>query len=234
MKEWIDYYDSDHAFYVSARHRDAHFRLLADQIIAALPSREARVLDYSCGEALDAARIAGHCGELILAEPAPNVRARLQARFGDVANIRIISLDDLPARADHSVDFALMNSVAQYMKPTELEAAFADIHRLLAPGGRFLLGDILAPRISALRDAAALVEFGWREGFARNALRGIVRMGLSDYRKLRTQLGLTRYDEAAILAKLGRTGFAARRLNRNIGHNRARMSFLATPVRTER
>lgn len=234
MKEWIDYYDSDHAFYVSARHRDAHFRHLADQFIASLPSREARVLDYSCGEALDAARIASHCAELILAEPAPNVRARLKARFGDVANIRIIALDDLPACEAHSVDFVMMNSVAQYMKPADLDAALAEIHRLIAPGGRLLLGDILAPRVSALHDAAALVEFGWREGFARDALRGIVHMGLSDYRKLRTNLGLTRYDEATILAKLGRAGFAARRLNRNIGHNRSRMSFLATPVRTER
>ena len=51
MKDWIDYYDSSHSIYVSARHRDLHFQLIADHIAAYVTSPDAVVIDYSCGPA---------------------------------------------------------------------------------------------------------------------------------------------------------------------------------------
>jgi len=101
------------------------------------------VLDYACGEALFAARVADACAGLYLAEPAPGVRGRLIARFAPNTKIRVRSLDDLRHMAERSVDLAVMNSVAQYMTPDELDAALAVIRRLLKPGGRLVLGDIL-------------------------------------------------------------------------------------------
>jgi hypothetical protein len=53
---------------------------------------------------------------------------------------------------------------------------------------------------------------------------------LSSYRRLRSSLGLTRYDEAAMIEKLAAAGFTARRAGENIGHIRARMTFLALPA----
>jgi hypothetical protein len=52
---------------------------------------------------------------------------------------------------------------------------------------------------------------------------------LSPYRRLRSTLGLRRYDEAAITAKLAAAGFSARRAPANIGHNTARTTFVARP-----
>ncbi len=95
MDDWIDYYDSTHTIYASKLHRDLHFQLIARDIIGYISSPDAVVLDYACGEALSAAKVAEACGKLILAEPAPGVRGRLIARFAPNTKIRVRSLDDL-------------------------------------------------------------------------------------------------------------------------------------------
>src|SRR3984893_2082666 len=94
MDDWIDYYDSTHTIYASRLHRDLHFQVIARDIIGYISSSEAVVLDYACGEALSAGRVAEACGKLILAEPAPGVRGRLIARFAPNTKIRVRSLDD--------------------------------------------------------------------------------------------------------------------------------------------
>ncbi len=230
MKDWIDFYDSDHSIYVSARHRDLHFALIADHIKAYVPSPDAIVIDYSCGEALSAQRVAEACGKLILAEPAANVRARLAARFRDNAKIEVRSLDDLAELPRHSADLVVMNSVAQYITPDGLDLAFARIHQLLKPTGRFVLGDVLKRRSNALTDAMALLRFGRSHGFFRDAMKGLLRTAMSDYRKLRSTLGLARYNEAEMIEKLKASGFSASRAKENLGHNRNRMTFVAVPV----
>ena len=62
MKDWVAYYDSDHSIYVNARHRDVHYARLADALAGYVPSRAAAVLDYGCGEALHADRVAAAAG----------------------------------------------------------------------------------------------------------------------------------------------------------------------------
>ena len=229
MKDWIDFYDSSHSIYVSARHRDLHFQLIADHISAYVPSRDAIVIDYSCGEALSAQRVAGACGQLILAEPAANVRARLAARFADNGKIKVCSLDELAGLPQHTADLLVMNSVAQYITPDELNLAFARIHALLKPTGRFVLGDVLRRRTTALTDAIALLRFGGKHGFFKDAVKGLLRTAMSDYRRLRTRLGLSRYREAEMIDKLQAAGFSAARAKENLGHNRKRMTFVAVP-----
>jgi ubiquinone/menaquinone biosynthesis C-methylase UbiE len=229
MDDWIDYYDSTHTIYVSKRHRDLHFRLIAQDIVGYISSPDAVVLDYACGEALSASKVADACGQLILAEPAPGVRGRLIARFAPNAKIQVRSLEELGQIEEKSVDFAVMNSVAQYMTPAELDAAFGLIRRLLKPGGRFVLGDILQPEIGMPRDVLALLRFGARHGFLRDALLGLISTALSDYRQLRARVGLQRYSEAEMLAKLAARGFTASRADSNLGHNPWRMTFVARP-----
>jgi ubiquinone/menaquinone biosynthesis C-methylase UbiE len=227
MDDWIDYYDSTHTIYVSKAHRDIHFEVIARDIIGYISSPAAVVLDFSCGEALSAGLVAEACANLILAEPAPGVRGRLIARFGPNTRIRVRSLDDLKHMTEQSVDLAIMNSVAQYMTPAELDAALAVIRRLLKPGGRLVLGDILRPEIGMARDVLALLRFGARHGFLKDAFYGLASTALSDYRQLRTRIGLQRYSEAEMLAKLAAAGFSSSRAPKNIGHNPWRMTFVA-------
>ncbi|KJC44953.1 methyltransferase [Bradyrhizobium sp. LTSP885] len=227
MDDWIDYYDSTHTIYASKLHRDLHFEVIARDIVGYIASPDAVVLDYACGEALSAVKVAEACGKLYLAEPAPGVRGRLIARFAPNITIRVRSLDDLRTMDENSVDLVVMNSVAQYMTSAELDSAFDVIHRLLRPTGRFVLGDILRPEVGMISDVLALLRFAATHGFLRDALIGLVSTALSDYRHLRNKVGLQRYGEDEMIAKLGAAGFSATRATRNIGHNPWRMTFVA-------
>jgi len=227
MDDWIDYYDSTHTIYASKLHRDLHFQMIASDMIGYIGSADAVVLDYACGEALSAARVAEACGKLILAEPAPGVRGRLIARFAPNTKIRVRSLDDIRNMEQKSVDLVVMNSVAQYMTPAELDSAFAVTKRLLKPSGRLVIGDILRPEVGIVRDVIALLRFARKHGFLRDALIGLVTTALSDYRQLRRRIGLQRYGENEMIAKLAAAGFSASRAHSNIGHNPWRMTFVA-------
>jgi SAM-dependent methyltransferase len=226
MDEWIDYYDSTHTIYASRLHRDLHFQIIARDIIGYISSPNAVVLDYACGEALSAAKVADACAKLYLAEPAPGVRGRLIARFAPNTKIRVRSLDDI-RKMDDAVDLVIMNSVAQYMTPEELDSAFAVVRRLLKPSGRLVLGDILRPDVGMARDVLALVKFARTHGFLKDAVYGLASTALSDYRQLRTRVGLQRYGESEMIEKLARAGFSAARAQQNIGHNPWRMTFVA-------
>jgi ubiquinone/menaquinone biosynthesis C-methylase UbiE len=227
MDDWIDYYDSTHTIYASKLHRDLHFQVIARDIIGYISSPDAVVLDYACGEALSASWVAEACGKLYLAEPAPGVRGRLIARFAPNTRIRVRSLDDLRKMAEKSIDLAVMNSVAQYMTPDELDSALAVIQRLLKPNGRLILGDILRPEVGMIRDVIALLRFALTHGFLKDALIGLVSTALSDYRQLRSRVGLQRYSEDEMAAKLESNGFTASKAHVNIGHNPWRMTFIA-------
>ncbi|SDT44490.1 class I SAM-dependent methyltransferase [Bradyrhizobium canariense] len=227
MDDWIDYYDSTHTIYASKLHRDLHFQLIARDIIGYISSPDAVVLDYACGEALSAAKVAEACGKLYLVEPAPGVRGRLVARFAPNTKIRVRSLEELRNMEEKSVDLAVMNSVAQYMTPAELDSAFVILRRLLKPTGRLIVGDILRPEVGMPRDVLALLRFAATHGFLRDALIGLISTALSDYRQLRTRVGLQRYSEDEMIAKLAACGFTASRAHSNIGHNPWRMTFVA-------
>jgi SAM-dependent methyltransferase len=226
---WLSFWDSSHSIYVNARHRDIHYFLIAQQIAALVPSSRARVLDYGCGEALHADRVAAAAGELLLCEGPPRVRAGIAARFAGNAKIRAVAPEDIERLADQSLDLIVLHSVAQYLTPEELAKLFALFHRLLHAGSVLVVSDVIPPNVAASTDALALLRFGAENGFFVAVVTGLVRTVLSDYWRLRTRYGLTRYGEAAMTEKLAAAGFAAQRAPHNIGHNQARMAFMARP-----
>jgi SAM-dependent methyltransferase len=230
MGDWIAFWDSKHAIYVNARHLDVHYRRIAEDVVRYVPSRTATVIDYGCGEALHADRIADAAGHLILSDAAPTVRSALQARFKNNANIEVKTPQELTALSDRSVDVVVVHSVSQYLTTAQLNALLVLFRRLLKPGGLLLLGDVLRPDVSAATDVLALLAFAATNGFFFAAVAGLLRTVLSDYRTLRATLGLTRYSRADIEARLDAAGFAATLAPRNIGHNWARMTFLARPA----
>jgi SAM-dependent methyltransferase len=234
MKDWVAFYDSAHSIYVNARHRDVHYARLAEEIARYVPSPSAAVLDYGCGEAIHSDRVAAAAGRLMLAEAAQTVRARLIERFKDNPRITVISTDRAAVLPEGSLDLVVMHSVSQYLTREAFDSTAALFHRLLKPGGRFLVGDVVRPDVSAASDAWALLGFGWRDGFFLAVVYGLVRTFFSEYWRLRTKLGLTRYSEAEMIAKLEAAGFAAERAPRNIGHLRTRMTFLGRKTAEER
>lgn len=227
MKNWVEYYDSDHSIYVNARHRDVHYARLAEAFLRHVPPGGARVLDYGCGEALHADRIAAAAGRLVLAEAGPAVRGRLTARFKDNPAITVIAADEVGALPRRSLDMVILHSVSQYLSPDDFARITARFRDLLAPGGLLLVGDVVPPTASVVADTVALLRFGWRDGFLVAAATGLVRTFFSDYRRLRSRVGLTRYSEAEMTAKLATAGFTASRAPVNAGHLTSRMTFLA-------
>jgi SAM-dependent methyltransferase len=227
MSDWIDFYDFKHSvIYVNARHRGVHYRTIAEDIRRYVPSPVAHVLDYGCGEATSADLIAAACGQLVLAEAAPNVRASLTMRYAGHPKIAVIPSDQAATLPKASFDLIVMHSVAQYLSAAELERLLAMFRGLLKPGGLFVLGDIVPPHLAAPSAALALLRFGAANGFFWAAVRGLFRIFVSDYPRLKRTVGLSHYTETAMLEKLKRAGFAADRAAQNIGHNQRRMTFL--------
>lgn len=229
MGDWIAFWNSQNPIYVNARHRDVHYRNVA-QGIRGYVHPNATVLDYGCGEALHAARVAEGAGRLILSDAAPNVRAGLVRRFANNPKIEVCSPDEVAALPADTLDLIIMHSVAQYLSAGETDAVLALFRRLLKPDGMLVLGDIVSPHVSTAADALALLRFASANGFTGAAVLGLLRTLVSDYGRLRARVGLTRYEDSAIIQKLAGAGFSATRAPANIGHNQARTTYLARPL----
>ena len=226
MADWISFFDSDHAIYVNARHKEVHAIITGDGMLDHIGPGD-RVLDYGCGEAAYAERLLRKAGQLTLCEAAPNLRERLKARVAPERNITVMSPAHVAALPDGAFDIVIMHSVSQYLSHDELGRLLALFRRLLRPDGKLVIGDVVQPDIPAWKDALALLRFGWREGFFVAAIGGLVRTAFSGYAKLRKDAGLSRYSEHEMAAKIKDAGFGCERATRNIGHLQTRMTFVS-------
>jgi SAM-dependent methyltransferase len=227
---WRDYWNQDTPIYTGERHKLLHYRLVANDIIGLLPSPGAAVLDYGCGEALFADRVAARCGHLYLCDAAPLVRDRLRDRFDRNGRITVLAPDDVSGLADASLDLIVVNSLLQYLSLEELRTGLKLWRGKLKSDGRLILADVIPPDVSPVTDAKALLSFAWRGGFLKSAVLGLARTAFSEYRRIREEIGLAQYTEEDIADILDEAGFGAERLPRNLGHNPARMTFVARPV----
>lgn len=235
---WLAFWNSPQATYINERHKDVHYRLIAEDIAGLVPSPQSRVLDYGCGEALHADVVAANAGELLLCEPATRIRTGLAAcfagdgkanRHGKNAKIRVLAPEELEQVPAHSIDLIVLHSVAQYLKRSETAGLFALFRRLLKSEGTLFIGDVIPPHTSAVSDTVALLRLAAANGFLLAALVGLARLTFSNYRRLRGRLGLARYTETAMIEMLAAAGFVAQRAAKNIGHDQARIAFVASP-----
>jgi SAM-dependent methyltransferase len=227
---WADYWNGATTVYVNDRHRRVHYETVARDILALLPGPGARVLDYGCGEALSAARVADACAMLFLCDSTPRLCERLAARYADRGDVRVVSPEQFEALAPESLDTIVVNSVIQYLSPSELAHLLAVARDKLGPGGRLVLADVIPRQVGPLQDAAQLLKFAWSGGFLLAAGAGLVRSYFSSYRQVREKFGFLQFEEAEIIALLAEHGFAARRHRPNIGHNARRMTLVAVPA----
>ena len=227
VSDWRSFWDSAHSIYVNARHKDVHYRDIADQIAAFVPRPDARVLDYGCGEAIHAGRVAAVAAQVLLCDSAPSVRTAIATRFGGNPKIKVLAPEEVDALPDGRLDLIVANSLAQYLTRAEFERLLALWRRLLAPGGTLVIADVIPPDVGAVSDVIALLRYAAANGFLLAALFGLARTATSGYRPLRARLGIAKYTEGEFLALLAAAGFKAERLPRNMEHNPARMTFRA-------
>lgn len=223
---WLGFWNRPHSIYVNDRHLRVHCRCVADDILSVLPAgADLRVLDYGCGDALEAERVAARVGRLFLYDAAPSVRARLRERFAQVANITV--LDDAGLQAlDEALDVIVVFSVVQYVPRDTLPGLLQDCRRRLKSGGRLVLADVIPPEAGMVADIRALLTTAAANGFLLAALGGLAATFFSDYRRLRQQLGFAIYSEAEITALLTQAGFSVNRHPRNLGFHPARHTYI--------
>ena len=225
---WAEFWNRETPIYVNDRHRRVHYEGIARDILKDVPGPGARVVDYGCGDTLSADRVAAGCGHLFLCESAATVREKLAVRYAGCPNVSVISPQQFAELDPGSVDIIVVNSVIQYLSGAEARpparrcAGEARRHRAAGPG------DIVPRRVNPLRDAMELFRFAAAKGFLMAAAVGLVRSSLSSYPRLRREAGFLQFEEAEMLRELERAGFAARRDYPNMGHNTARMTFVAT------
>lgn len=229
MSDWRSFWDSEHSIYVNARHKDVHYRDIAEQIAAFVPGPAARVLDYGSGDAIHADLVAAAAAEVMLCDAAPSVRKAMAARFAGNPRIQVIAPEEVQALPDGRLDLIVTNSVAQYLTEDELTRLLALFRRLLAPGGTLIFADVIPPDVGTLSDVVALLRYAARHGFLVAALIGLAKTTVSPYRKIRSTLGVAQYTESQFMRKLADAGFTAERLARNMEHNPARMTFRGRP-----
>lgn len=227
MNPWRQFWGKSHRIYVSDRHRQVHYRQVADDILGILPAPGLTVLDYGCGDALDAARVAVQTGRLYLFDAVDEVRDRLTLRFGGSPKIAILGEAQLAGLPSATVDVVVVNSVVQYLDQDELGRMLRHAHRLLRADGILIIADVIPPDAGAVNDIVALLGSAARHGFLLAAIAGLFATFFSDYRRLRRSVGLATYREGEFLRILAQAGFAAQRRPQNFGFNAKRMTFIA-------
>lgn len=226
---WRSFWDGEHAIYVSPRHKQVHYAAIADGIIAHLRTlpdpASAVVLDYACGEALEAGRVSAACGRLVLCDGAPSIVSALNRRYG--GQIPACEPEDLATLlSPGSVDLIVICSLVQYLSADETAALLVRLAGLLKPGGRLVLADVITPEAGLIADVTSLLVNAARHGYVAHALKGLVVTALSPYAKMRGQLGLTRFTEAEVDGMMRGAGLRAHRHQPNLGLTGHRMTMV--------
>ena len=227
MRNWIEFWNADHAIYVNETHKALHANAIAADIARHIQHPDAVVVDYGCGEALYADALLDKCGRLILCEAAPSIKQALHDRLSDRSKITVLDPNGVRELPPNSTDLIVANSLLQYLQKDELESLLDVWHAKLKPDGRLVLADVIPPGVSPVTDASALLRFATKGGFLLPAVAGLVRTAMSDYGRIRQQLGFSMYREAELIDLLAKHGLIASRVHPNFGHNQARMTFSA-------
>jgi len=228
VSPWFRFWSRPPGIHVGERHLQARYRVTMDNLLSTFPDiRGKRVLDYGCGEALDARRLAAAGAEALLYDRSEYFRNRVQSRYARDAGIRVLDEPSFAALPGGSVDLMLVCSVIQYLDARELDLLIDLGKHLLKPGGVLILADILPKSLDTLSDVIDFMSYSARHGFFLSGLRTLIDMATSNYRAQFRDSQLAHYDLGELSALLRRHGLEPTAIPTNIGISRARRTLLA-------
>lgn len=145
-------------FGAAARHYDAHARFqqeVGQALLDLMPDGQVGSeltvcgLDLGCGTGFFLPALAGRCQQLHGLDLAPGMLAQAALR-GSGARLVCGDAEALPF-ADQSLDWVFSSLALQWCeRPAQ---AFAEIHRVLKPGGQLLFSTLLVDSLWQLREA---------------------------------------------------------------------------------
>lgn len=128
---------SEQAFDASGRNDVAHFFDGLDHLLHG----DQVVLDIGCGIGRMDRHVAPRVGRLVGIDVSGEMVARARARLADLANVEFVEGDGTTLRplADATFGLAFSHIVFQHLPRFVARGYFREVHRVLRPGGEFVL-----------------------------------------------------------------------------------------------
>jgi ubiquinone/menaquinone biosynthesis C-methylase UbiE len=138
------------------------FRSLRDEVCARASSRtDDRVVDLGAGTGLIALALAPSVAEVVAVDISEQMLAQLDAHAAadGIDNVRgvVADLRELPLE-DESVTLAVSNYAFHHLERPGKELALSEVRRVLVPGGRLVICDMMFALSLEPRDRALLWE----------------------------------------------------------------------------
>ena len=132
--------------WLTTRGREGKFRRTLVELAGVKPGDS--VLDVGCGTgslAIEAGKMVGPTGSVVGIDPSPEMIGRAKGKARRLANVRfeIAPAQSLPF-ADASFDVVTSSLVLHQLPPDSLHAVKAEVARVLKPGGRIGISDVVA------------------------------------------------------------------------------------------
>jgi SAM-dependent methyltransferase len=152
------------------------FVALADRVVeAAAPRPDDRVVDLGAGTGLLALRLAPHVESVVALDASEAMLVRLRDRAGGHENVATVCADlrTLPLD-DGSATLVVSNYAFHHVDDAAKELALAEARRVLVPGGRLVICDMMFGLTLDARDRSLLA--GKAKTILRRGPAGVVRL----------------------------------------------------------
>lgn len=154
------------------------FQALAERVVElAQPAPGEHVVDLGAGTGLLALALAPRVADVVAVDASEPMLSRLaaNARRAELGNVRVVAADmrSLPLD-DESAELVVSNYAFHHLDDAGKELALAEARRVLVPGGRLVVCDMMFGLTLAARDRALIVDK--LRTFARRGPAGFVRI----------------------------------------------------------
>ena len=138
-------------------------------LFAHLLDANLRVADLGCGTGELVAQLASSVQQAFGVDREPAMLELARKRVRDLDNVQLLEggLDRLPLE-DDVVDLAICSLVLHHVSP--LEQAFEEIHRVLVPGGRLVVIDMMSHHRVEYRHSMGHLHLGFEQSVLERAM----------------------------------------------------------------